>query len=107
MTHHDHHDDDFRHDDRFGELDSLSDWKLEHSSQDIRGYPLVSPTGHRYGKIDDMLVDKAKEHVAAVRLDDGRMCGVEYLDIKNDHVVYRNPDADYVPSYNKVTRHTT
>lgn len=36
-----------RHDKRFEELEALGDWKLEHSSQDIRGRPLVSPEGHQ------------------------------------------------------------
>ncbi len=96
-----------RNEERFGELDALDNWQLADSGQDIRGRPLVSPTGERHGIIEDMLVDTGKEHVAAIRLDDGRMCGVNFLDIAGDHVVYREPAPDYVPVYHRVTTRRT
>ena len=71
------------------ELDTLSDWELEHKDQDIRGRPLVSATGERLGVIEDLLVDKGHQRVAAVRLADGRAARVEYLEIHDDKVVYR------------------
>ncbi|WP_349512422.1 YsnF/AvaK domain-containing protein [Erythrobacter sp. NFXS35] len=77
-----------RHDKRYENLDALGDWKLEHSSQDIRGKPLVSPEGHQFGIIDDLLVDRQSERVAAVRLEDGRVTPVEPLDIHDNCVVY-------------------
>ncbi len=92
-----------KNEERFGTLEALDDWQLVDSDQDIRGWPIVSPGGERYGTIADMLVDKEKEHVAAVRLEDGRMCGVNYLDIASDHVIYRDPQPDYVPVYHRVT----
>ena len=76
------------HDSRFDELDALDDYKLEHHSQDIRGRPLVTPLGKKLGVIKDMLVDKKKERVVAIRLDDGRACAVEPLEIHDDKVVY-------------------
>ena len=91
-----------KHDDRFAELDSLSDWQLESEDQDIRGYPVRSATGEEYGKIEDMLVDKNAEHVLAVRMNDGRLVAVEHLDIKSDHVIYNNDRAASGTHYTKV-----
>ena len=93
-----------QHDERFEQLDKASDWKLVDDDQDIRGRPLMSPEGEHYGKIDEMLVDKDKEEVVAIALEDGRMCGVEYLEIRDDKVYYRDPEPDYVPVYTSVTR---
>lgn len=76
------------HDTRYEELDHLSDYELEHSEQDIRGLPLVSPTGQRYGVIEDLLVDDNRTHVEAVRLDNGKVCAVEPLEIHDNAVVY-------------------
>lgn len=85
-----------KHDDRFNELHGLSDWQLENEEQDIRGYPVHSRTGEPYGKVEDMLVDKEGERIVAVRMDDGRLIGVEHLDILSDKVIYRDdgPAAD-------------
>lgn len=77
------------HDERYEKLESLSDWELENKDQDIRGRPLVDAQGKRLGVIDDLLVDKDGERVAAVRLDDGSTCGVENLDIQANQVMYR------------------
>lgn len=82
-----------KHDDRFNELHSLSDWQLVNEDQDIRGYPVRSLIGEEYGKVEDMLVDKENERVIAVRMDDGRLVGVEHLDIMDDHVIYRDDAA--------------
>ena len=73
----------------YQELDVLSDWELEHKEQDIRNRPLVTPTGERLGIIDDLLVDTGAERVAAVRLEDGRVCAVEALEIHPEQVIYR------------------
>lgn len=80
---------DIHKDDTLDELDTLSHWELEHEEQDVRGRPLVSATGDRLGVIEDLLVDKGHERVAAVRLADGRAARVEYLEIHDDKVVYR------------------
>ncbi|WP_431470830.1 DUF2382 domain-containing protein [Sphingosinithalassobacter sp. LHW66-3] len=77
-----------RHDRRYEKLDSLSNYKLEHKSQDIRGYPLVSPEGRQFGVIDDLLVGPDHDRVVAVRLEDGRCCAVEPLEIHDNVVVY-------------------
>ena len=76
------------HDKRYEDLDSLGDYKLEHKSQDIRGRPLVGPDGEQYGVIDDLLVDRDAGRVSAVRLEDGRVCAVEPLEIHDNVVVY-------------------
>ncbi|OBX17558.1 hypothetical protein A9995_15580 [Erythrobacter sp. QSSC1-22B] len=77
-----------RHDKRFENLEALGEWKLEHSSQDIRGMPLVNTEGHQFGIIDDLLVDRKNERVMAIRLKDGRVTPVEPLDIHDNCVVY-------------------
>lgn len=64
---------------------------------------LAVPTlAQTYGHVDDvcdfedMLVDKDGERVVAVRMENGRLVGVENLDIQSDHVIYRDdgPAAD-------------
>ncbi|WP_420605547.1 PRC-barrel domain-containing protein [Novosphingopyxis sp.] len=87
----------FVHDDRFEQLDHLTDWKLEHESQDIRGRPLVMPNGERIGVIDHLLVDTGAKRVAAVRLEDDRCCAVERLEIADDRVIY-HPGSATVPA---------
>ena len=77
-----------RHDKRYDDLDTLSDYELVNDSQDIRGRPLVSADGQQYGVIEDLLVDKAHNRVTAIRLDDGRICAVEPLEIYDNAVVY-------------------
>ena len=77
-----------RHDKRYEELDTLDDYKLEDSSQDIRGRPLVGPEGRSYGIIQDLLVSEGRDHVAAIRLDNGKVCAIEPLVIHENAVVY-------------------
>lgn len=77
-----------RHDTRYEQLDTLGDYELENSSQDIRGMPLVNPQGERLGIIDELLVDRDQNRVAAVRLEDGRVTPVEPLEIHDNVVVY-------------------
>ncbi|BDI60052.1 PRC-barrel domain-containing protein [Qipengyuania nanhaisediminis] len=89
-------------DDRFAELDSLSDWQLENEDQDIRGFHVKSMAGEDYGTIEDMLVDKDNERVAAVRLNDGRIVAASHLDIRSDHVLYTDDEAASTPNYTKV-----
>lgn len=77
-----------RHDKRFENLATLDNYELEHSSQDIRGYPLVGKDGQRHGIIKDLLVDENASRVAAIRLDNGKVCAVEPLEIHDNAVVY-------------------
>ena len=77
------------HENAYKELDVLDNWELEHKEQDIRNRPLVTPTGEKLGTIDDLLVDRSAERVAAVRLEDGRVCAVEALEIHPTEVIYR------------------
>ena len=75
------------------ELEELSDWALEHPSQDIRNQPLVTASGQTIGIIDEMLVDRSAERVAAVRLEDGRVVPAEQLNLQGDRVLF---NQDYV-----------
>ena len=91
-------------DDRFGNLEALSDWELVNDDQDIRGCSVFSVTGEGYGKIDDLLVDKGKEHVAAVRLDDGRMVPADNLEIRGRDVIYHDDRPASRTNYARVRR---
>lgn len=90
--------------DRFSKLESLSDWELVHDDQDIRGRPVQSATGQQYGRVEDMLVDKDKEHVVAVKLSDGRMVPAEHLEITDDQVIYKDDAAASRIDYTRVQR---
>ena len=79
--------------DNLPELEVLDEWALENPSQDIRNRPLVTAAGQTIGIIDDMLVDRSAERVAAVRLEDGRVCAAEQLEIHADRVIYQ-PDYE-------------
>ncbi len=84
-----------RNDTRFAKLDALDNYELVNDDQDIRGRPLVSPEGKQFGIIDDLLVDGDKDHVVAVRLEDGRTCAVEPLEIHDNAVVYGHAAKAY------------
>lgn len=75
-------------------LAELDDWQLEDSSQDIRGWPLLSASGDKLGIIRRMLVDRDRERVAAVVLDNGQTVPVERIDIRGDTAVMIGADAD-------------
>ncbi|ARU15482.1 PRC-barrel domain-containing protein [Croceicoccus marinus] len=90
--------------DRFDELEDLGHWQLVNHEQDIRGFPVMDQTGKSYGTIKDLLVDKTKEHVAAVRLDDGRMVAASNLEIRNREVIYHNDGAASRMDYARVRR---
>ena len=77
-----------KHEQQYEELDSLSDWALDNESQDIRNRTLVTPAGEKIGVVQDLLVDRGQERVTAIRLEDGRCCGVERLEIEDDAVIY-------------------
>ncbi len=91
-----------QYDDRFGKLEALEAWQLVDDEQDIRGREVVSTTGAAYGRIEDLLVDKDKEHVAAVKLSDGRLVAVDNLEIRADDVVYHDDLAASRVHYTKV-----
>lgn len=81
--------DDYNHDEEhLRTLDALDKWELEDDDQDVRGCMLVQPDGERIGKIEDMLVDRDRERIAGIRLDDGRVFPVEPLTLRDDVVVY-------------------
>ena len=77
-----------RHDSRYEKLDTLGDYELENSSQDIRGRPLLSPSGEKFGTVEDLMVDREKNRVTAIRLENGKICAVEPLEIHEDCVIY-------------------
>lgn len=74
-------------------LSELDDWQLEHSRQDIRGRPLVDPSGEALGTVREMLVDRDHERVAAITLSDGRTVPVEQIEIRDDYVTLKGKTA--------------
>jgi len=91
-----------KHDDRFSELDTLDKYQLENESQDIRGWQVHSPSDEVYGKVKDMLVDKKRKEVLAVRLEDGRMVPTDKLELKDGHAVYHETGAASPANYARV-----
>jgi len=77
------------HETAYKDLEVLEDWKLEHEQQDIRNRPLVTTNGTTLGMIEDLLVNRDQERVAAVRLDSGQVAAAEALDIHDDKVLYK------------------
>lgn len=82
----------------------MSSWELVDANQDIRGRPVLSADGSTYGTVKDMLVNKEKEHVAAVRLGDGRLVAAEDLEIRERDVVYHNDAPASITNYTLVRR---
>lgn len=77
-----------RDEDHLRSLDALDKWELENEDQDVRGCMLVRPDGMRIGRIEQMLVDRERERVAGVRLEDGQVFPVEPLTRRDGVVVY-------------------
>lgn len=78
-------------------LKELSDWELHDSRQDIRGRALMTATGEPIGRIDELLVDRDEERIAAVRLESGRILPVEPLLIRDEAVVLLEERPDEKP----------
>lgn len=78
---------------RLTPLAGLDDWKLEHKSQDVRGWPLRDSRGTAIGTVQEMLVDRDRERVAAVTLSDGSTVPVERISICDDHVELKSDGA--------------
>lgn len=64
-------------------LSELGDWQLVDKDQDLRGRPLLDPSGDRLGVVRRMLVDRDNRRVAAVVLDDGRTIAIEDVEIRD------------------------
>jgi uncharacterized protein (TIGR02271 family) len=77
-----------QHDKRYENLERLDDYGLVNPQDDIRGKPLVDENGQRLGTIQDLLVGPDHREVVAIRLEDGRTCPVEPLEIHENAVVY-------------------
>lgn len=91
-----------KNDDRFGELDTLDKYELENEDQDIRGWQVHSPTNEVYGKVKDMLVDKDRKEVLAVRLEDGRMVSTDKLELRDGRAVYHDQGVASPVNYARV-----
>jgi hypothetical protein len=70
-------------------LSDLGNYELKNHDKDIRNWPLMSEGGRQIGRINELLIDRDADRVAAVRLDNGATVPVEGLDIKDDHVIDR------------------
>jgi stress response protein YsnF len=80
-------------------LERMGDYKLAHSSQDVRGHDLKTDDGRKIGRIDNMLVDRDREEVYALELEDGRLVNVDYVDIRGHDAYLLVPD-DSLPKSN-------
>lgn len=75
----------------FDKLESLGNYELEHSDQDLRGKTLYTNDGKELGRVDDMLVNKDRERVAALRLQDDRVIDIDHVDIRDGKPVLLVP----------------
>lgn len=80
-----------RNDRELYELDSLGNYQLEDSDQDLRGKTLFTNDGKEVGRVDDMLVNKDRERVAALRLEDDRVIDIDCVDIRDGKPVLLVP----------------
>jgi hypothetical protein len=70
-------------------LGDLGNYELKNDDKDIRNWPLMSEGGREIGRINELLIDRDNDRVAAVRLDNGTTIPVEGLDIQDGHVIDR------------------
>lgn len=94
-----------KHDDTFEKFEELDDYELVHDKHDIRGLPLVSKDGVKFGVIKSLLVGKEKDRVVAVRLEDGRTCAVEPLVIHDNAVIYHGTDTTHAEGSSGAAAH--
>ncbi len=73
-------------------LESLESYQLEDSDQDLRGKTLCTTTGEELGRVEDMLVNKGEERVAALRLADDRVIDIDHVDIRDGKPVLLVPN---------------
>ncbi len=55
-----------------GALSRLPSWELDHSEEDVRGWPLRDGAGNLLGTVDELIVDTETQYVSQVVLSDGR-----------------------------------
>jgi sporulation protein YlmC with PRC-barrel domain len=72
-------------------LESLDNYELENSDQDLRGQTLTTPDGKSIGRVEDMLVDTSRERICALRLEDDRVIDVDHVDIRDGSPVLLVP----------------
>ncbi len=85
-----------RNDRELYKLETLDNYELENSDQDLRGQVLCTSDGNEIGRVADMLVNTDSECVAAVRLEDNRVVDIEHVDIRDGRPVLLVPH-DRIP----------
>lgn len=68
-------------------LAELDDYELKNEDQDIRGKTVLGPSGQSVGSVQELLVDREHDRVAAVRLNDGAVIPVGNLERRGDAVL--------------------
>lgn len=64
-------------------LKELDDFKLVHSDQDCRGWPVVDAAGNQIGRVGEMLVDTDAERVTSLVLDGGEVLPVGSVSLRD------------------------
>lgn len=72
-----------------GALSRLPSWELDHTEEDVRGWPLRDEAGTVLGKVSDLIVDTDTRYVAQVLLSDGRRFPAHDVYIGDDYVGLR------------------
>lgn len=78
---------------QFVPLSEADHWKLENSSQDLRGQPLLSREGESLGTVREMIINRERERVAALILSDGRTVPIDQVELR-DNSAYLMSDTD-------------
>lgn len=79
-------------------LSELDDYDLANEKQDVRGRTLITSDGRRLGVIEKMLVDRDRERVAALVLDDGHAIPIEDVEIRDREVMVRGAADGKAPA---------
>ena len=67
-------------------LTELRKWKLDHKTEDIRGWSLRDPDGQLLGTVDELIVDTDTKHVTQIVLADGKRYAARDVMIGEDEL---------------------
>ncbi len=79
-------------------LSDLSDYKLTHSSQDIRGHSMMDADGNKIGTVDDLIVDTNSNRVDTIVLNDGQEFSASEIEIDNKRAYLKGTRREEDPT---------